>query len=126
MSVKSTINFGIGRQAVYDGGVAAMPAVLSLIGSTAKSKVGHKSGDLISSEREASEGLHGAVGFGSDGQTAQYTIYQHEGHRQDGSHVIQNRPSGGEGKFLESTINDPAIGQQALDIFAQGIRSKLG
>jgi len=38
--------------------------------------------------------------------TSPYAAYQHEGMRADGTRVIQNRPAGGNSKFLERPWKD--------------------
>lgn len=38
------------------------------------------------------------------GESSAYAAYQHEGHRADGSHVIRNRPGGGQSKFIEAPL----------------------
>lgn len=38
------------------------------------------------------------------GESSAYAAYQHEGMRADGSHVIVNRPGGGQSKFIEAPL----------------------
>lgn len=34
-----------------------------------------------------------------------YAMYQHQGRREDGTHIIRNRPAGGKSFFLKETID---------------------
>lgn len=121
MKVKSTIDFGRASQVIRNACIAAMPAALSVVGSASKAKAPHDRGDLIGSEQEIPDGLTGKVVF-----TAPHAVYQHEGMRLDGTHVIVNRPAGGESKFLESVINDDGIKQQVGGVFGDAVKNALG
>lgn len=48
-----------------------------------------------------------------------YAMYQHQGRRADGTHIIRNRPAGGETFFLKSTIDSNL--QKYFDLFEKEI-----
>jgi hypothetical protein len=59
-------------------------------------------GDLMNSWR-IEKGIQDDLEIGFD---IIYAAYQERGKREDGTHVIQNRPAGGETGFLKNTIED--------------------
>lgn len=48
-----------------------------------------------------------------------YAMYQHQGRRADGTHIIRNRPAGGQSFFLKSTIDTNL--QKYFDLFEKEI-----
>jgi len=48
-----------------------------------------------------------------------YAMYQHQGRRADGTHIIRNRPAGGQSFFLKSTIDSNL--QKYFDLFEKEI-----
>jgi hypothetical protein len=52
-----------------------------------------------------------------------YAMYQHQGRRADGSHIIRNRPAGGKSFFLKETIDDNY--QKYFKIYARAIDEYL-
>ena len=121
MSVKSTIDFSRVHAAIEQGCLTAMPMVLALIESNANAKAPHDSGDLIGSSGTIPQGLEGTVYYDAD-----YAPYQHEGQRKDGSHVIRNRPAGGESYFLKSVVEDGAVQSEVAELIRTGISNALG
>lgn len=65
----------------------------------AEPKVPVQEGILKSSQTVVTDGANVIAGYNSE-----YASYQHEGRRMDGSHIIRNRPGGGESFFLSSTV----------------------
>jgi hypothetical protein len=52
-----------------------------------------------------------------------YAMYQHQGRRADGSHIIRNRPAGGETFFLKTTLD--RNGQKYIDLFEKIVFAEL-
>ena len=52
------------------------------------------------------------------GYNIPYAMYQHQGRRADGTHIIQNRPAGGESFFLLKSIERYA--SEHVEAFARG------
>ena len=77
--------------------------ILRLVGEKilelAEPKLPVKDGILKSTGTVINEGISVTVGYNTE-----YAAYQHEGRRQDGSHIIRNRPGGGESHFLSGTV----------------------
>lgn len=77
-------------------------------------KTPRDSGDLLNSWKVKSKYLSIEVGF-----DIVYALYQHQGMREKGTHIIINRPAGGETYFLKNAINEninkiTAMFEQAL------------
>lgn len=52
------------------------------------------------------EGENVLVSLSYGNSAVQYAMYQHEGHRADGSHQIRTYHKGKKGKYLEDPMND--------------------
>jgi hypothetical protein len=52
-----------------------------------------------------------------------YAMYQHQGRRADGTHIIRNRPAGGKTFFLKSNLDKNA--QKYIDLFAEIVFKEL-
>ena len=67
----------------------------------AKKRVPDGEGDLRKSFRKEIKGIRSVEA----GYETVYAMYQHQGRRKDGTHIILNRPAGGETYFLSKTID---------------------
>lgn len=52
-----------------------------------------------------------------------YAMYQHQGRRADGTHIIRNRPAGGKTFFLKSNIDKNF--NKYIDLFAKVVFKEL-
>jgi len=52
-----------------------------------------------------------------------YAMYQHQGRREDGTHIILNRPAGGKSFFLKETIDQNL--QKYFDMFEKEFFNNL-
>jgi hypothetical protein len=75
-------------------------------------------GELVNSWKVESDGLSIEAGF-----DIVYAMYQHQGMRQDGTHIIINRPAGGETYFLKNAIDENY--KDLLQIFANTLKKEL-
>jgi hypothetical protein len=71
------------------------------IGNLASNKVPVDRGILKSTFTVQKAGKKTIAGYNTE-----YAMYQHQGVRKDGTHVIRNRPGGGESFFLTNAIKE--------------------
>lgn len=101
----------IGLAAIQARGIAAVrdatvDAAEDLV-SKAQAVTGVESGTLRASIHVAEVNQSGTTVeaiVATGAEASAYAAYQHEGMRADGTHVIQNRPGGGQDKFLEGPL----------------------
>jgi hypothetical protein len=80
----------------------ALDDVVETVYNLARPNVPHDTGDLLDSWTvEIRSELEILVGFDTE-----YAMYQHQGRRQDGTHIIRNRPAGGKSFFLKKAIDE--------------------
>lgn len=53
-----------------------------------------------------------------------YAMYQHQGRRDDGTHIIRNRPAGGETYYLKNTLDQNA--NKYFELFETEFFNNLG
>lgn len=100
----------------------AIRKALAKIGIEVRRKVMPKTprdkGGLINSWKVESEDLSIEMGF-----DIVYAMYQHQGRREDGSHIIVNRPAGGETYFLKNAMDENY--KTIMDIFTETLKNEL-
>jgi len=75
--------------------------------------------DLLKSWRVEIEGKDILAGY-----DIIYAMYQHQGRRADGSHVIKNRPAGGKSFFLSSNVDKNL--NKYYQMYGESIAKQLG
>lgn len=75
--------------------------VANKLQADAYDKVPNDTGELVRSYRYIIDDTSMEAGY-----DIEYSAYQHQGRRADGTHVIRNRPAGGETFWLRNTVND--------------------
>lgn len=100
----------------------AVKKALAKIGIETRRKVIPKTprgdGDLVNSWKVESKNLSIEMGF-----DIVYAMYQHQGMREDGTHIIVNRPGGGETYFLKNAIDENY--EKLLEIFTETLKNEL-
>jgi hypothetical protein len=71
------------------------------IGNLASDKVPVDRGILKSTFTVQKAGKNTVAGYNTE-----YAMYQHQGVRKDGTHIIRNRPGGGESFFLVNAVKE--------------------
>lgn len=80
----------------------ALDDVVEVVYNLARPNVPHDTGDLLDSWRvEIRSELEVLAGYDTV-----YAMYQHQGRRKDGTHIIRNRPAGGKSFFLKKAIDE--------------------
>lgn len=100
----------------------AVEAVAEDVLTKSQNEVPLDQGDLMRSGHTEHFPSFSQVSYG--GQAVNYAVYQHEGHRKDGSHVIRNHTfRGRKTKYLEDPIknNLPFYQRKFGQIFSMGI-----
>ena len=83
-----------------------------------KTRVPNDTGELYNSFNYLIDGDTLEAGFNTE-----YAMYQHRGMRADGSHIIENRPAGGETGFLNNTLESEIGGY--IDIIQDEFKKAL-
>jgi len=78
-------------------------------------KVPNDTSELVNSWRTENQGKLTLLA----GYNIIYAMYQHQGRRADGTHIIRNRPAGGQTFFLKKTIDTNL--QKYFDLFERTV-----
>jgi hypothetical protein len=126
MQVNNSIKFSLATEMMIGAAREAFPEMLDMILNRSNQDVPRDSDRLVDSGATRAEDLQGVVYYGENYDAMPYAVYQHEGARNDGTHVIVNRPAGGKSKFLEDVVNDGAFRAECWDFVASKIKARMG
>ena len=107
-SYKADIDQAIKNINLFDGKInnpkvvkKALEETAELIYRDTKPKVPKDTAELLNSWKTEPATKNSIIA----GFDLAYAMYQHQGRRADGTHIIRNRPAGGESFFLSKTVD---------------------
>lgn len=103
MTVRVESRMGVASAEVKLKAATGLRRAVSDVKRTSRPLTPFKTGDLANRGQQQVLGLQGIVSW-----DVQYAQFQERGSRADGSHVIRNRPSGGQSHFAETAVKKVA------------------